>query len=74
MVIRLVGKAHEPLSLRVRPHTTVDKIIRGFRAVHKIDPAKNVVLSFDGDPLDPDSTVAEVGLEDEDEVEVRIRD
>jgi len=50
------------------------KIVRGFRAVQKIDDAKTVLLNFDGDPLDPDSTAEEVGLEDEDEVEVRIRD
>jgi hypothetical protein len=74
IVIRLVSKDHEPMPLRVRPHTTMAKIVRGFRAVQKIDDAKTVLLNFDGDPLDPDSTAEEVGLEDEDEVEVRIRD
>ncbi|KAH0842329.1 hypothetical protein AYO21_00053 [Fonsecaea monophora] len=73
IVIRLVSKDLEPMQLRVRPNTTIGKIMRGFAATRKVDEAKTPWLIFDGERLDKESTVEEVGFEDEDEVEVSIR-
>ncbi|KIW26185.1 uncharacterized protein PV07_09299 [Cladophialophora immunda] len=73
IVIRLVSKDLEPMQLRVRPHTTIGKIMRGYAATRKVDEAKTPWLIFDGERLDAESTVEEVGFEDEDEVEVSIR-
>lgn len=73
IVIRLVSRDLEPMQLRVRPHTTISKIMRGYAATRKVEDGKTPWLIFDGVRLDGDSTVEEVGLEDEDEVEVSIR-
>ncbi|KIW94725.1 uncharacterized protein Z519_04702 [Cladophialophora bantiana CBS 173.52] len=73
IVIRLVSRDLEPMQLRVRPHTTMDKIMRGYAATRKVDEGKTPWLIFDGDRLDRESTVEDVGLEDDDEVEVSIR-
>ncbi|KIX06928.1 uncharacterized protein Z518_04904 [Rhinocladiella mackenziei CBS 650.93] len=73
IVICLVSQTLEPMQLRVRPHTTVAKIMRGFAAMRKIEEGKTPWLIFDGDRLDPDDTVEQVGLENDDKVEVRIR-
>ncbi|EXJ71043.1 uncharacterized protein A1O5_06036 [Cladophialophora psammophila CBS 110553] len=73
IVIRLVSRHLEPMQLRVRPHTTMDKIMRGYAAMRKVDEGKTAWLIFDGDRLDRESTVEDVGLEDDDEVEVNIR-
>jgi hypothetical protein len=61
------------MNLRVRPHTSIGKMMQGFAATRKLDEGKTAWLVFDGERLDPGSTVKDVGLEDEDEVEVHIR-
>ncbi|KAK5321873.1 hypothetical protein LTR93_006111 [Exophiala xenobiotica] len=73
IVIRLVAQNLEPMQLRVRPHTTMAKVMRGFAAMRKVDEGKTAWLIFDGERLDPERTVGDVELEDEDEVEVSIR-
>ncbi|KAL2427325.1 hypothetical protein ABEF95_011714 [Exophiala dermatitidis] len=73
IVIHLVNPAYEPMHLRVRPHTTVAKIMRGYAATKKLEESKTPWLIFDGERLDPEATVENVGLEDEDEVDVSIR-
>lgn len=73
IVIQLVSPNLEPMHLRVRPHTTVAKIMRGFAATRNVPDGKTPWLIFDGERLEPEQTVENVGLEDEDEVEVSIR-
>ena len=73
IIIRLVAKNLEPMQLRVRPHTTVGKIMRGFGATRKIEEEKTAWLIHEGERLEPDMTVEEVGFEDEEQVEVSIR-
>ncbi|EHY51995.1 hypothetical protein HRR83_003440 [Exophiala dermatitidis] len=73
IVIHLVNPAYEPMHLRVRPHTTMAKIMRGYAATKKLEENKTPWLIFDGERLDPEATVEDVGLEDEDEVDVSIR-
>ncbi|KIW71959.1 hypothetical protein PV04_00185 [Phialophora macrospora] len=75
IIIRLVSnnKDLEPMQLRVRPHTTIGKIMRGYAATRNVDEGKTPWLIFDGDRLEPEMTVEEVGFEDEEQVEVSIR-
>ncbi|KAJ9606292.1 hypothetical protein H2200_009253 [Cladophialophora chaetospira] len=75
IIIRLVSnnKELEPMQLRVRPHTTVGKIMRGYAATRKVEEGKTPWLIYDGERLDPETTVEELGLEDEEQVEVSIR-
>lgn len=73
IVIRLVSRVYDPMPLRVRQHTTVAKIMRGYAATKRLENGKTPWLIFDGERLDPEATVENVGLEDEDEVEVSIR-
>lgn len=73
IVIRLVSQIVEPMNLRVRPHTSIGKMMQGFAATRKLGEGKTAWLVFDGERLDPASAVKDVGLEDEDEVEVHIR-
>lgn len=73
IVIRLVSQSLEPMQLRVRPHTTVGRIMRGFATKRNVDERKTAWMIFDGVRLEPEATVEDVGLEDEDEVEVSIR-
>ena len=74
IIIRLVAKNLEPVQLRVRPHTTVGKIMRGFAATRKIGDDHSAWLIFEGEKLDPEMTVEEVGFEDEEQVEVSVRE
>jgi len=73
LVIRLTCQEHEPMLLRVRPHTSISKIMLGFQKTMKVEEGKTCWLVFDGDRLDPRATVEEVGFEDEDTVEVYLR-
>ncbi|KAK5061131.1 hypothetical protein LTR84_007673 [Exophiala bonariae] len=73
IIIRLVSQSFEPMNLRVRPHTSVGKMIQGFAATRQPDEGKSVWLVFDGERLEPEKTVEEIGLEDQDEIEVNVR-
>lgn len=73
VVIKLVSRDFDSMQLRVRPHTTIGKIMRGFAATKNVEEGKTPWLIFDGERLDPEQTVEEVGFEEEDEVEVSIR-
>jgi len=75
VVIRLViqDKSVEPLALRVRPNTSVGKIMLAFKATAHIDRNKTCWLVFDGDRLEPEATVQHIGFEQDDTVEVHVR-
>lgn len=73
IVVRLVSQTMEPMNLRVRPHTSVGKMMQGFAATKRLEEGKTAWLIFDGERLEPKSTVEDLGLEDEDEIEVHIR-
>ena len=72
-VIKLTSQGLEPMPLRVRPHTSVAKIMRAFQAQRKIAEEKTCWLIFDGDRLEPESSVEQAGFEEGDEVEVHPR-
>ena len=73
IIIRLVAKNLEPMQLRVRPNTTVGKIMRGFAATRKMGEDQTPWLIFEGERLEPEMTVEEAGFEDEEQVEVSVR-
>lgn len=73
IIIRLVSQVLEPMNLRVRPHTSVGKMMQGFAATRQLDEGKTAWLVFDGERLEPESTVEDIGLEDQDEIEVHVR-
>jgi hypothetical protein len=73
--IRLVmtAKGMEVVKLCVKPTTVIGKMAGAFRDQRKIPIGKEIVLYFDGDKIDPESTVEEAELADMDNVEVHIR-
>lgn len=73
IIIRLVSQVLEPMNLRVRPHTSVGKMMQGFAATRQLEEGKTAWLVFDGERLEPESTVEDIGLEDQDEIEVHVR-
>ena len=61
------------MKLRVHPHTTIEKIVRGYKRKMGVDMNRPVYLVFDGDKLEEDQTVADVGFEEGDAVDVRAK-
>jgi len=61
------------MKLRVHPHTTVEKIVRGYKRKMGVDMNRPVYLVFDGEKLEEDQTVADVGFEEGDAVDVRAK-
>lgn len=75
IIIKLKAQGLEEMMLRVRPNTTVSKILSGYCRVRKVDLSGDTQcwLSYDGDRLDNDATVEDVGFEHDDSVDVYIR-
>jgi hypothetical protein len=74
-MIKLILKAknREPIMLKVKPTTSVQKLVACVRTTHNVPEDKDIVLFFDGDKLDPDSDVGDTELGDRDNVDVHIR-
>lgn len=68
-----VGGALQAI-VRVKPSTSMKKLLDHFKDTHKDaipkGKLKSVRIRFDGDWLDPSATVADVGIEDEEQVDV----
>ncbi|KKY29006.1 hypothetical protein UCRPC4_g00195 [Phaeomoniella chlamydospora] len=70
-----------PLKLKVRPSTSIWKIISAFKDQRikseiqegNLSPETQVSLTFDGDVLDPDSIVGDTEIEDTDTVDVVVK-
>lgn len=73
IIIRLISQHLAPMSLRVRAHTTVEKIMRGYAATRPVEEGKTPWLIFEGERLDPAMTVEELGIEEDEVLEVSIR-
>ena len=73
--IKLLLKARdmEPFRLRVKPSTSVEKMILAFRADKDIPEEKEIAFYFDGDKLDPTLRISDSELDDMDTIEVHIR-
>lgn len=61
------------MALRVHPHTTVERIVRGYKKKMGVDVSVQIYLIFDGDALDADQTVADVEFEEDDVVDIGVR-
>jgi Ubiquitin-2 like Rad60 SUMO-like len=72
---KVVMKAQgmEALHLKVRPGTKISKMMAVFKKMRLVDPGKTCWFVFDGDRLEPDSTVGDTDIEDGDAVEVHVR-
>ena len=73
VVIKLTCQGLEEMPLRVRPHTSIAKIMGAFQTKRGVATDKKCWLIFDGDRLEPERSVEEVGFEEGDEVEVHPR-
>jgi len=73
--IRVIMKARdlEPYKLIVKPTTIIGKMIAAFSEARKVLEGKEITIHFDGEILQPSSTVADADLGDMDTVEVYFR-
>ena len=63
----------EPLQLKVHPHTKVSKIMAGFKKIRNVEGGKTCWLIFEGERLEPDTTIDNTEIGDGDLVDVQIR-
>ncbi|ESZ98881.1 hypothetical protein SBOR_0739 [Sclerotinia borealis F-4128] len=73
LILKAQSKDIKEFKTYVKDTTTVQKLMDGFRSTNKIPADKKIILSFDGDHLEPDATVENAGFDDMDTVEVLIR-
>jgi hypothetical protein len=71
--IVLKSPGHGDLRVKVLPRTPVQQIIINFRSKRSISPDSKILLSFDGDILDPESQLKDYDINDMDLVEVILR-
>jgi hypothetical protein len=73
--LRIILKARDvdDVKLTVRPETTVETLVTGFRTQRNIEPEKEVSLWFDGERLADDTTMADAEIDDMDSIEVHIK-
>jgi hypothetical protein len=69
----LKAKNMEPLRMKVKLTTSISKLISYVQDSQNGPEGKDVMLYFDGDKLDPNTTVADVELGDMDTVEILYR-
>ena len=74
-ILTLLCKDREPFKLRVKPDSTVAKVMRVYRQIRRTEDDENKTpwLTFDGERLEPDMTIQSIGIEDGDAVEVYFR-
>ncbi|KJZ76683.1 hypothetical protein HIM_04019 [Hirsutella minnesotensis 3608] len=73
--LRVILKARDldDVKLTVRPETTVETLMTGFRSQRRIGSDKTISVRFDGEQLDEHVTMEEADIEDMDTLEVHIR-
>lgn len=73
--IRVILKSRnlEDVNLTVRPETTVETLITGFRTQRSMGSDKDVGLWFDGDRLEEHVTMDEADIHDMDTIDVHVR-
>ncbi|KAK8055243.1 hypothetical protein PG993_000470 [Apiospora rasikravindrae] len=69
----LKSKDHGTQNLTVPMDVEVAKLSLAFRTMKKIPEEQEIVLHFDGEVLDEESTIDEAGIEDMDCIEVHIK-
>jgi hypothetical protein len=73
IVLKLTCQGYDPMPLRVRPNTSIDKIMRAFQSQRGVDKSKRCWLQLDGETLEPEMFVSDLELEDGDMIEVTPR-
>ncbi|KAK6613900.1 hypothetical protein H4I96_00221 [Botrytis cinerea] len=73
LILKAQSKDIKEFKTYVKPTTTIKKLVDGFRSTNQIPADKKIILSFDGDHLEPESTVEEADFDDMDTVDVLIR-
>ena len=53
--------------------TTSERILAAFRREHKIDSDQDLVLTFDGETIEPEDSISQTEVEDMDNLEVHFR-
>jgi hypothetical protein len=71
--IIMKSKGLEEVRMTVKPSTAVSRMIGVFRQQRNIGEEKDVTLVFDGDRLNPQSSVADNDLADMDNIDVHIK-
>ncbi|CAM1506988.1 Fc.00g066290.m01.CDS01 [Cosmosporella sp. VM-42] len=73
--LRVILKARdlEGVRLMVRPETTVETLVTGFRTQKGLGSDRDVTLWFDGDQLEEHVTMDEAEIDDMDTIEVHIK-
>lgn len=71
--IVLKSPGYGDLRVKVLPRTPVQQIIANFRGKRNTAPDSQILLSFDGELLDPDSQLKDYDIDDMDLVEVILR-
>ncbi|RYP06089.1 hypothetical protein DL764_003379 [Monosporascus ibericus] len=73
--IRLSLKARDmdPENVKVRPSTTISMLSLVFKRLKRLPADKDVELRWDGEVLDPNSTVEDADIEDMDSIEVYVK-
>lgn len=71
--IVLKSPGHGDLRVKVLPRTPVLQIITNFKSKRNISSDSKILLSFDGDILDPNSQLKDYDIDDMDLVEVILR-
>ncbi|KAI2638204.1 hypothetical protein GGS21DRAFT_510144 [Xylaria nigripes] len=73
--VRVIFKARnmKERNVTLRKHSTVTQMIKAFRKLAGIGEDQHVEIRWDGEVLDPDTTVEEADIADMDSVEVHIR-
>ncbi|RYP53297.1 hypothetical protein DL768_001654 [Monosporascus sp. mg162] len=73
--IRLSLKARDmdPENVKVRPSTTISMLSIVFKRLKRLPADKDVELRWDGEVLDPNTTVEDADIEDMDSIEVYVK-
>lgn len=73
-VLHLTSDGDESLPemhLRVHSNTTIERIVNGYKKKMRVDATRQIYLVFDGERLDLEQTVADVGFEEGDRIDIR---
>ncbi|KAI1433636.1 hypothetical protein GGR50DRAFT_667403 [Xylaria sp. CBS 124048] len=73
--VKVIFKARDmpPRNVTLRKHSTVAQMIKAFRKLAGLGEDKHVEIRWDGEVLEPETTVEEADIGDMDSVEVHIR-
>ncbi|RYO75217.1 hypothetical protein DL762_010146 [Monosporascus cannonballus] len=71
--LSLKARDMDPENVRVRPSTTISMLSIVFRRLKRLPADKEIELRWDGEVLDPNTTVEDADIEDMDSIEVYVK-